>query len=137
MMAEFNPYQPPAALPIWGLYMAAGHSFRHPVHGWAGVPLGLGSVVIAEAVYLAINGVLLHRSGQSVGKYILGIKIVKPDGTVPSLVDSFLKRHVLIAALGQVPVAGPLFAFIDVLMIFKANRHCLHDDFAGTMVVKA
>jgi hypothetical protein len=41
-----------------------------------------------------------------------------------------------IQVLSLIPVAGNSIPMIDALMIFRENRHCLHDDFAGTKVIK-
>jgi uncharacterized RDD family membrane protein YckC len=87
-------------------------------------------------VYFAINGYLLARRGQTLGKRACGIRIVKPDGSVPTLWDSFVKRLVLFAVARHLPIVGSLVPLVDALFIFGADRRCLHDYVAGTYVAK-
>jgi uncharacterized RDD family membrane protein YckC len=98
--------------------------------------LAIVGAIIGSLVDLAINGVLLARYGQTVGKKICKIKIIKTTGEVPTLFDSFVKRHFLFTCLQQIPYAGGLIVLIDALFIFRDNRRCLHDLVAGTIVVK-
>lgn len=95
-----------------------------------------GQTLLAALLYLAVNGRLLARDGQTVGKRLCRIRIARPDGSVPSLLDSFVKRHLLFSLARLVPFAGFLVSLADVLMIFRDSRKCLHDDLAGTVVVK-
>jgi len=85
---------------------------------------------------LAVNGYLLAQHGQSVGKRLCGIRIVRLDGSVPTLWDSFVKRHLAFLCLRQIPFAGYPLYLIEILFIFRENRRCLHDEFADTLVVK-
>ena len=97
----------------------------------------VGQSLLAALFYLAVNGLLLVREGQTVGKRLCRIRIAKPDGSVPSLLDSFAKRYLVFALVRLVPFAGFLLSLVDVLLIFRESRKCLHDDLAGTVVVKA
>lgn len=92
--------------------------------------------LLGASCYFAVNGSLLKLSGQTIGKKICGIQILKLDGSLPSLQDSFFKRYVLIVFSQQLPVIGLLIPIIDALMIFRENHKCLHDEIAQTMVVK-
>jgi hypothetical protein len=38
-------------------------------------------------------------------------------------------------AIAMIPYVGNVIALIDVLMIFRTSRKCLHDDIAGTKVI--
>ena len=42
-----------------------------------------------------------------------------------------------IAVIGAVPLIGPFLSLLNVALIFRENRRCLHDDFADTAVVIA
>jgi uncharacterized RDD family membrane protein YckC len=97
----------------------------------------VGQTLLAALLYLAVNGLLLVRHGQTVGKRLCRIRIAKPDGSVPSLLDSFVKRHLLFSLVRLVPFVGSLVILADVLLIFRESRKCLHDDLAGTVVVTA
>jgi uncharacterized RDD family membrane protein YckC len=127
----------PGLLLIGLFYWAFGYQFWVPIPGMKGILFSLGAVAIGGLVDLAINGVLLARHGQTVGKRICKIKIIKTTGEVPSLMDSYVKRRLVFSVLQQVPIAGGIFSLVDSLMIFRDNHQCLHDQFAGTLVVKA
>lgn len=96
------------------------------------VTVGLSIILI----YSIFNGYLLSKNGQSIGKMICKIKIVKDDGTLPSLVDSLFKRYLLNTIIQMIPYIGGLYSLIDALMIFRGSHKCLHDDIAGTIVVR-
>lgn len=96
-----------------------------------------GYVVSAMTAYLLINGYLLHSRGQSVGKKLMGIRIVDMQGNNPGLVKLFFVRYVAMSLVWMLPLVGGLLGLIDVLMIFKGDRRCGHDMVAGTQVVNA
>lgn len=83
------------------------------------------------------NLVLLARNGQTLGKKILGIKIVRTDGSKAGLGRIFWLRMVLNAVIGVVPVLGVIYQIADPLFIFGDARRCLHDRLADTIVVVA
>ena len=74
-----------------------------------------------------------RRNGQSIAKKILGIKVVRTDGSPISLGRIFWLRNVVNAAIGIIP----LYGLVDVLFIFAESRQCLHDKLADTIVVRA
>jgi uncharacterized RDD family membrane protein YckC len=78
----------------------------------------------------------LKRRGQTLGKMAFGIRIVNDRGRVPSLVSSALLRFLAPQLLSMIPIFGLFFVLADTLMIFRADRRCLHDLMAGTRVVK-
>lgn len=97
------------------------------------VALGIaGLLVLALCVYQLW---LLHRSGQTLGKKLLGIKIVRPDGTRAGLGRILGLRYGVPMLLSVVPYIGWLFTLIDPLFIFAEDRRCLHDRIADTIVV--
>jgi len=73
------------------------------------------------------------RNGQSIGKKMLGIKVVRSDGSRASLGRIFLLRNVVNTLLGMVPFYG----LVDALLIFGEARQCVHDKIADTIVIKA
>ena len=87
-------------------------------------------------VFFAVNGYWLHTRGQSVGKRLLGIRIVRSSGERATLSRIIFARYVPTQAMGMVPVIGMLYALIDILFIFGDSRQCLHDRIADTIVVK-
>jgi uncharacterized RDD family membrane protein YckC len=108
-----------------------------------GVAVG-GSVVYLVATTLVAYGyaVWLEASrGQTVGKMVVGIKAIGPDGRVPTT-DAAARRNAWLL-LNIVPVLGGLLSFIAAVAIgvtisndpFKRGTH---DNFAGgTAVVRA
>jgi uncharacterized RDD family membrane protein YckC len=86
---------------------------------------------------LAIQGWLLYRYGQTIGKRALGIRIVRRDGRRASLARLLLLRMVVPGAVAMIPLVGALIVLVDVLFIFGDARRCLHDLLADTIVVTA
>jgi uncharacterized RDD family membrane protein YckC len=93
--------------------------------------------VLGALVVLAIDLVLLARNGQTIGKKLLGIKVVRVDGSPVSLFRVFFLRYVCNTFLTLIPVAGSLYSLVDVLMIFGESRRTVHDRIADTIVIKA
>lgn len=87
-------------------------------------------------LFLVPHGFLLVRRGQTIGKAILGIRIVRSDGGKPSALQLVGVRYGLFYALLIVPGAGVIALLVDTLLIFRKSRRCLHDMLADTIVVK-
>jgi uncharacterized RDD family membrane protein YckC len=79
----------------------------------------------------------VRANGQSIGKRILGIKMVRSDGTPVSLGRVFWLRNFVNGLIGVIPLLGPLYTLADMLFIFAESRQCLHDKLADTIVVIA
>lgn len=91
----------------------------------------LGALIVLQAVLLSLRG-------QSFGKILTGIRIVRVhDGSQAGFVHAFLLRGVIPGAIELIPVLGGLFWLVDVCFIFGDERRCVHDLIAGTKVVKA
>jgi len=75
----------------------------------------------------------MARNGQSVGKKMVGIKVVRSDGSPASLGRLIWLRNVLNGVIAIIPAYG----LIDSLFIFSESRQCLHDKIADTIVIKA
>lgn len=99
----------------------------------------IDNVLIMTAMvigFLVINGYLLARQGQTVGKLLMGTRIVSDKtGELVPLSRIFLMRYLLLWILVLLPFIGGLINLADTLSIFRENRKCLHDDFAHTKVV--
>jgi uncharacterized RDD family membrane protein YckC len=113
---------------IFALMLSAGTGSRDTVLGLF-VLLG----VVATLGVMGYQLYLLSESGQTIGKRMLGIQIVRTDGSQATLGRIFLLRILVPAAIN----AGcGAFGLIDVLFIFAADRRCVHDHLADTKVVR-
>lgn len=91
--------------------------------------------LVAYALYCVVNTYTLNANGQTIGKKLVGIRVVKLDGSKPDLVNLLLLRYGSLVAFGLIPVIGVLGNFIDPLFIFGERKRCLHDLVADTRVV--
>ncbi len=82
------------------------------------------------------NLVWLHKYGQTVGKRIMKVRIVRNDASRAGLSRTFLLRMLVPGFIGAIPFVGPLFTLVDICFIFRDDRRCLHDLVADTVVVK-
>ncbi|HXD35603.1 MAG TPA: RDD family protein [Rhodanobacter sp.] len=120
---------------VWAASMAG--EVRHglkpaaPMMGilWLGLLLLLGVFIV--------NCVMLHRSGQTIGKRALDIAIVRTDGNRMGLLRYLFIRVLPVALLGAIPYLGWIVTLVDPLLIFGKDRRCLHDLIADTIVVDA
>ena len=104
----------------------------------AGIPTSAAAVLAAGwVVLMAIQIALLSTRGQSVGKIVAGVRIVRLDGQPAGFVHAWLLRACVVGFICAIPFVGSFFAVLDILFIFTASRRCLHDRIAGTHVVKA
>ena len=83
------------------------------------------------------NLIWLHRYGQTIGKRIVKVRIVRSDGERADLGRIVGLRIILVMILGAIPLLGPLFSLVNVCFIFRDDRRCIHDLMADTIVVKA
>ncbi|HEX9732584.1 MAG TPA: RDD family protein [Thermoanaerobaculia bacterium] len=84
-----------------------------------------------------VNVYLLAKSGQTLGKKALGVRIVRYDGSEASLARLLVLRFGLPNTIGMIPFLGSFFGLLDALFIFGDERRCIHDHFADTKVVLA
>lgn len=102
-------------------------------------------LLLAIASYLLLNGYGLWRSGQTLGKRVMGVAIVPAspvsDGQY-SRAPAPLWKLICVRALffpllflALVPWVAAL-PVIDQLLILRKNRRCLHDLVCGTVVVR-
>jgi len=100
---------------------------------------GSGLVGIISAVAILIVFIyqiyLLTKTGQSIGKRMAKIRIVKLDGQNPGFVHAVLLRTWVGAVITWIPVIGSIYGLVDALFIFRGDRRCIHDHIAGTRVV--
>lgn len=101
----------------------------------AGLLLFVGLAALLALV--VVNFVMIHRSGQTIGKRIVDIAIVRSDGSRMGLLRYIFIRCLPVGLLGAIPYVGWLVSLLDPLLIFGKERRCLHDLIADTIVVDA
>jgi len=90
-------------------------------------------VGLAFVTLLIFDMVLLTKDGQTLGKKLLGIRIVQSDtGENGGFFPNVLLRLIFSGLLSIIPFYG----LVDILFIFRGDRRCIHDMIAGTQVVE-
>jgi uncharacterized RDD family membrane protein YckC len=88
--------------------------------------------------FAALHGYWLAKHGQTIGKRLVGTRIVNAhDEQLPGLGKLLGLRYGVVSLISLIPTVGSFFALIDVLLIFRADRRCVHDLIAGTKVINA
>jgi uncharacterized RDD family membrane protein YckC len=101
-------------------------------------PQIIGGILIGLAflAVLAIQIYLLTTRGQTIGKKMMSVKIVKyADGSNPGFVHACLLRLIVPGLINGIPIVGSIFPIVDACFIFSEERRCIHDLIAGTKVV--
>jgi uncharacterized RDD family membrane protein YckC len=93
-------------------------------------------MLIGFAIVFPVQAYFLFHDGQSLAKKLLGLRILRPDGTRASAVRVIFVRELVPAGLtSSIPLIGPLFGLADALFIFGSQTRCIHDYMADTIVV--
>lgn len=113
-----------------GLYVVSSIKVLSTLH----LPSGFNLVFFLCIIYLPVLGYSFlcetFNHGQSFGKYLMNIRVVKADGSTPSI-SAYLLRWLLFL------VDGPLTGGLGVLVVLLTkNSQRLGDLAAGTMVIK-
>ena len=99
------------------------------------------------ALFTAMQSYLLATRGQTIGKWLVGTRIVRADNDeVPALARTLGLRYSTLAlgptATFSVLVLNPVIPYaliavglIDIALIFRRDQRCLHDLIARTKVV--
>ena len=98
------------------------------------LPSGFSLFFFLCVVYLPVLGYSflceMFNHGQSFGKKLINIRVVKVDGSTPSI-GSYLLRWLLF------PIDGPITSGLGLLVVLlNKNNQRLGDLAAGTMVIK-
>jgi len=106
-----------------------------------GEPMSLGQqaafFVVGFLVFLILNGYLLFKRGQTIGKVVVKTRIVDLTGDIPDFGKLLVLRYLVIGLVAQIPIIGGLVGLVNALCIFGKERRCLHDYIAGTRVMNA
>lgn len=135
---------------VFGVGVAA-YAGTHPGSTFESLVLGSGVAIalmgVAAIAWFAYNAVLVYKYGQIFGKRMMGIRVVRTDGSRVGfgrfIFLRWLPLAVVSAVLGAIfgrrghPFWSYLVTLVDLLLIFRASRQCLHDTIADTRVVTA
>lgn len=81
--------------------------------------IGIGYVVVYQA-----------KMSQTLGKKVMGIKVVNEQGTTPSMMTFFLRD-----VIGKL-VSGFILGIGYLMVLWDSKKQALHDKIAGTYVIK-
>ena len=115
--------------------------------GWVGVGIVsldaisfegvIGLIIIFSLVILLYEVTMIALRGQTVGKMMMGIKVIRAvDGQIPGWGKS-AKRWLVPQLPGLIPFVGSLLTLLVYLSpVFDNRRQGWHDKAAGTFVVR-
>jgi uncharacterized RDD family membrane protein YckC len=96
-----------------------------------------GAIIPGWLIAAAIQMWCLHAYGGTAGKKLLGLRIVRTDGSRAGFVRLFFGRGGAAVLPLLIPVVNLVWWLLDPLLIFRDSRQCLHDQIADTLVVTA
>lgn len=103
---------------------------------WAGGFPWFRVFCLGVAGYLLVNGLLLWRQGQTLGKWFVKIKVVDHrSGQVPAFWKLILLRAPFFPLLHAAFIGYWFLPVIDLLVGLRPDRRCVHDWVCGTQVV--
>ena len=108
---------------------------------YAGHQPWIRGVALGIAAYLLLNGWLLHRRGQTLGKWLLKIRMVdSKNNKIPPLwrfvcVRALFFPTLYLPLLYSIVGLFAIIPLIDLGHALRPDRRCLHDLAAGTRVV--
>ena len=94
------------------------------------------TMLFSFSLFVVVQGWLLVRRGQTLGKKLMHIRIVRGDGgdaTAWQLLG--LRYGVGYLAAINLPLSM-VYTVVDGLLIFRSSHRCLHDSIADTRVVR-
>ncbi len=97
---------------------------------------GTALTVVALLIWAGITAWSVGTNGQSIGKRLVGIKVVRTDGSRASLARIFLLRNLVSTLPNFLPYLGWFYMIADPLLIYQDSRRCIHDLIADTMVIR-
>ena len=95
------------------------------------------AVTLLTLVPFGVYQFFLVARGQSLGKRIAKNRVVRLDGSAPGFVHGVLLRNWLFFGVSAFPGVGTIANFVDIGMIFRADRRTARDHLAGTRVIRS
>lgn len=100
---------------------------------WSFTPV---SLAVGLVVFLLVQGWPLAKRGQTIGKMVCKLRIVRTDGS-PAEPWRLLGLRYGVGILTNLMVGvAMVYGLIDALLIFRGSRQCLHDTIARTKVIQ-
>lgn len=96
----------------------------------------LFSIVIGVAGFLLVQGWPLVTRGQTIGKILFKLRIVRSDGSSVAPARLLGLRYGIGMLMNVNPAVSMIYGLVDSLLIFRESRKCLHDSIADTRVIK-
>ncbi len=90
-------------------------------------------ILIMVMVWISWNWSWIAKYDQSVGKRMMGIRVVRSGGERATMGQQIGMRWLVGKFLLRII---PFYELIDALFVFRADRRCVHDHVADTIVVK-
>lgn len=94
------------------------------------------SMVLDLLVFLLIQSWPLLTRGQTVGKMLFRLRIVRTDGSRVQAWRLLGPRYGIGFVMDGNPMLTLIYGLLDSLLIFRKSRQCLHDTIADTKVIK-
>jgi uncharacterized RDD family membrane protein YckC len=94
-------------------------------------------MIVSFVLFAALQSYLLATQGQTIGKKLMGLRIVRSNGERATLGRLLGLRYFLGWVIAVIPIVGVIYALVDCLLIFRESHKCLHDNIADTLVIKA
>ena len=94
------------------------------------------SLALGIVLFLLIQGWPLVTRGQTLGKMLFKLRIVRPDGSMPEPWRLLGLRYGIGVLMNINAGISMIYALVDSLLIFRGSRKCLHDTIADTKVIK-
>ena len=96
--------------------------------------------LFSTLLFFALNGYFLTCYGQTIGKRVVGTKIVSVvDHKILPFWKVVTLRYLPLTAIEiiPIPILPGILSIVNVLFIFREDKRCVHDHIAGTIVIKA
>ncbi len=114
-----------------------GAAFFTDMTRWMNLSSAAADAVVGLAALVTLGAIgyqlYLARYGQSIGKRMCRLRVVRTDGSRASLGRILFLRNLVPWVIGS--FCG-FFGIIDVMTIFGEERRCIHDLVADTKVIQ-
>lgn len=122
---------------IWGVFMIPALKSMLEQNASASMwTFNAVSFVVGIAGFLAVQGWPLLTRGQTVGKMLFKLRIVRSDGSRVDAARLLGLRYGVGMLMNVSAGLSMIYGLVDSLLIFRESRKCLHDSIADTRVIK-